>query len=151
VPLRRRGSTGSHGRTSEAPPDERGGCADRRLAGRLGFNPKKSGPDHGVPVIVLPETTAMTVFPNGKHDDQVDSTAQFLDWFKKPFPGQGIFEYYRRLAEKAEQRPQPRPAHTAPQPGCMEWFADKKTANKSPPQVRVLACGGNSRVSARRA
>jgi hypothetical protein len=33
--------------------------------------------------------------PKGKHDDQVDSTAQFLDWFKKPFPGQGIFEYYR--------------------------------------------------------
>src|SRR4051794_14808623 len=27
--------------------------------------------------------------PKGKHDDQVDSTAQFLDWFKKPFPGQG--------------------------------------------------------------
>jgi predicted phage terminase large subunit-like protein len=42
----------------------------------------------------------MTVFPNGKHNDQVDSTAQFLDWFKKPFPGQGIFEYYRELAEK---------------------------------------------------
>src|SRR5690348_9752281 len=29
----------------------------------------------------------ITVFPNGKHDDQVDSTAQFLDWFKRPFPG----------------------------------------------------------------
>jgi hypothetical protein len=42
----------------------------------------------------------MTVFPNGKHDDQVDSTAQFLDWFKRPFPGQGIFELYRREAEK---------------------------------------------------
>jgi predicted phage terminase large subunit-like protein len=28
----------------------------------------------------------MTVFPKGKHDDQVDSTAQFLDWFKKPMP-----------------------------------------------------------------
>jgi phage terminase large subunit-like protein len=27
----------------------------------------------------------MTVFPNGKDDDQVDSTAQFLDWFKRPF------------------------------------------------------------------
>src|SRR3984893_4857302 len=26
----------------------------------------------------------MTVFPNGKHDDQVDSTAQFLDWVNKP-------------------------------------------------------------------
>src|SRR3984893_19473035 len=42
----------------------------------------------------------MTVFPNGKHDDQVESTAQFLDWFKKPFPGQGIFEYYREMAQQ---------------------------------------------------
>src|SRR5207248_3714170 len=46
----------------------------------------------------------MTVFPNGKHDDQVDSTAQFLDWFKRSFPGQNIFEYYRQLAEEAERR-----------------------------------------------
>jgi predicted phage terminase large subunit-like protein len=38
----------------------------------------------------------MTVFPNGKHDDQVDSTAQFLDWFKKPFPCQGILDYWCR-------------------------------------------------------
>ena len=44
----------------------------------------------------------MTVFPNGKNDDQVDSTAQFLDWFKRPFPSQGIFEYYRQLAQTAE-------------------------------------------------
>jgi hypothetical protein len=42
----------------------------------------------------------MTVFPNGKHDDQVDSTAQFLDWIKKPFPNQGIYEVYRENAEK---------------------------------------------------
>jgi hypothetical protein len=42
----------------------------------------------------------MTVFPRGKHDDQVDSTAQFLDWFKTPMAGWGIFEYYRRQAEK---------------------------------------------------
>src|SRR5689334_6436632 len=56
--------------------------------------------------VYIPETAPwlaeylheMTVFPNGKHDDQVDSTAQFLDWFAKPFPGQGIFELYRRLA-----------------------------------------------------
>ena len=41
----------------------------------------------------------ITVFPNGKHDDQVDSTAQFLDWFKMPFPGQGIYEFYRGQAE----------------------------------------------------
>jgi hypothetical protein len=42
----------------------------------------------------------MTVFPRGKHDDQVDSTAQFLDWVKKPMPSWGIYEYYRREAEK---------------------------------------------------
>jgi len=39
----------------------------------------------------------MSVFPKGKHHDQVDSTAQFLDWFKRPFPGQNIFELYRQL------------------------------------------------------
>ena len=25
----------------------------------------------------------LTVFPKGKHDDQVDSTAEMLDWFKR--------------------------------------------------------------------
>jgi hypothetical protein len=46
---------------------------------------------------------------NGKHDDQADSTAQFLDWFKMPFPGQNIFGLYRRDAEAAElgRKPQP--------------------------------------------
>jgi predicted phage terminase large subunit-like protein len=46
----------------------------------------------------------MMIFPKGKHDDQVDSTAQFLDWFKKPFPGQGIYEFYRMQAERCQQR-----------------------------------------------
>src|SRR5438270_9782784 len=41
----------------------------------------------------------MTVFPNGKHDDQVDSTAQFLDWCNKPMPCWGIYELTRRQAE----------------------------------------------------
>ena len=54
----------------------------------------------------------MTVFPNGTHDDQVDSTAQFLDWFKKSFPGQNIYELYRRDAEAVEERRQPQPAQT---------------------------------------
>jgi predicted phage terminase large subunit-like protein len=43
----------------------------------------------------------LTVFPNGRHDDQVDSTAQLLDWFKQPMPNQGIFDFYRKLAEEA--------------------------------------------------
>jgi predicted phage terminase large subunit-like protein len=42
----------------------------------------------------------MTVFPKGKHDDQVDSTAQFLDWFKKPMPNWGIYEFARQKAEE---------------------------------------------------
>ena len=60
----------------------------------------------------LPETAPwlaeylheLAVFPNGKHDDQADSTAQFLDWFKRPFPGQGILELYRMNAERGRRR-----------------------------------------------
>ena len=73
----------------------------------------------------------MTVFPNGKHDDQVDSTAQFLDWFKKPFPGQGIFDYYRRLAEEAEQRRKPQPVQTTWAIGSMEWLAEQEKARST--------------------
>ena len=44
----------------------------------------------------------LAMFPNGRYDDQVDSTAQFLDWFKTPMPHWGFFEFYRRMAEKRE-------------------------------------------------
>jgi predicted phage terminase large subunit-like protein len=53
----------------------------------------------------------MTVFPNGRHDDQVDSTAQMLDWFKRgsgPSSNAGIFELTRQRAEEARNS-QPRP------------------------------------------
>jgi predicted phage terminase large subunit-like protein len=43
-------------------------------------------------------------FPNGRHDDQVDSTAQMLDWFKRgsgPSSNAGIFELTRMRAEEA--------------------------------------------------
>jgi len=46
----------------------------------------------------------MSVFPNGKHDDQVDSTAQFLDWFQKPMKSWGLFELYRQRYQE-HQRP----------------------------------------------
>jgi len=68
----------------------------------------------------------MTVFPNGKHDDQVDSTAQFLDWFKKPFPGQGIFEFFRRDAEKLKP---PKPVYVRikapPGIGAVQTFSGR--------------------------
>jgi len=53
----------------------------------------------------------MIVFPKGKHDDQVDSTAQFLDWFKKPMPNWGIFECTRRRAQEIAQQPEDRERH----------------------------------------
>ena len=40
-----------------------------------------------------------TVFSKGKHDDQADSTAQFLDWYKKPGPDDGYLEWLRMEAE----------------------------------------------------
>jgi hypothetical protein len=53
----------------------------------------------------------LTVFPKGKHDDQADSTAQFLDWFKKPFPGQGHYEWARMEAERLTNREKDRQRH----------------------------------------
>jgi len=53
----------------------------------------------------------LTAFPNGKHDDQVDSTAQMLDWFKGAAcePG-GLYGYYRTLAEELRDSPTVGPA-----------------------------------------
>jgi len=42
----------------------------------------------------------MAVFPNGKYDDQVDSTSQALDWSKDRARASvhGIMEYYQQEA-----------------------------------------------------
>jgi predicted phage terminase large subunit-like protein len=51
----------------------------------------------------------LTAFPRGRHDDQVDSTAQMLDWFKQagsgPTSNAGIWYYYKELAEQARTQP----------------------------------------------
>jgi hypothetical protein len=67
----------------------------------------------------IPETASwlaeylheLTVFPKGKHDDQADSTAQFLDWFKKPFPSQGHYEWVRMEAERLANQEKDRERH----------------------------------------
>jgi hypothetical protein len=41
----------------------------------------------------------MTIFPAGRHDDQVDSTAQALAWTKIRPAGWGIIEFYRQQNE----------------------------------------------------
>jgi hypothetical protein len=59
----------------------------------------------------------LTLFPNGKHDDQVDSTAQMLDWFKQagsgPSSNAGIWHLYKQRFEAQQagawqtERPEP--------------------------------------------
>src|ERR1700751_5196550 len=46
----------------------------------------------------------LTVFPKGKHDDQADSTAQFLEWYNKPGPNDGYLEWLRDGAEKKKEQ-----------------------------------------------
>lgn len=47
----------------------------------------------------------LAAFPHGKHDDQVDSTAQALGWLKRPQPGDGWFQYIKeQLAEDNRRR-----------------------------------------------
>ena len=60
----------------------------------------------------------LTAFPKGKHDDQVDSTAQMLDWFKRaggdgaPTTNAGVWYYYKELRSSAG-RSSDRPARAA--------------------------------------
>jgi predicted phage terminase large subunit-like protein len=52
---------------------------------------------------LAPYLHELTAFPNGKHDDQVDSTAQVLDWFKRgsgPSSDAGIHQLYKEVAER---------------------------------------------------
>jgi hypothetical protein len=37
----------------------------------------------------------LTTFPNGKHDDQTDSTSQALDWAKQNYHTYPLHEFYK--------------------------------------------------------
>jgi hypothetical protein len=50
----------------------------------------------------------LAMFPAGRHDDQVDSTAQALAWAKQWAAVPGIIEYYRQPAEDDDERLDPR-------------------------------------------
>jgi hypothetical protein len=73
----------------------------------------------------------LTVFPKGKHDDQVDSTAQFLDWLKTPMRSWGSFELARQRAQALEEQRKPQPAKTVWAIGSMEWLAEQEKAAKT--------------------
>jgi len=53
----------------------------------------------------------LTVFPKGKHDDEVDSTAQMLDWFKRggQEPQDWLWQMYKQTQARG-----PQPAHPEP-------------------------------------
>ena len=59
----------------------------------------------------------LTAFPKGKHDDQVDLTAQMLDWLKRagggPTSNAGIWHLYRERYE-AQQAGITQPAQSEP-------------------------------------
>jgi len=50
---------------------------------------------------LAPYLHELTTFPNGKHDDQADSTSQALDWFKQGHigPGMGFYHFIRQEYE----------------------------------------------------
>jgi hypothetical protein len=55
----------------------------------------------------------LTAFPKGKHDDQVDSTAQMLDWFKQagsgPTSNAGIWHLYKEAQARGPHTARPEP------------------------------------------
>jgi phage terminase large subunit-like protein len=70
---------------------------------------------------LAPYLAELTAFPNGKHDNQVDSTAQMLDWFKGADREPGRFYgYYRIFAKELPDRQTVKPA-PLPAGGFRRW------------------------------
>jgi hypothetical protein len=66
----------------------------------------------------------LAAFPRGRHDDQVDSTAQMLDWFKQAGaePQDWLRQLYKQ--QRAQQSPKPRPeplSVIAKRLGLLRW------------------------------
>ena len=57
---------------------------------------------------------------HGKHDDQVDSTLQALDWSKTRASVSAVVLYYRDPAEEG-QRAESQPSTLHPRVGLSEW------------------------------
>jgi predicted phage terminase large subunit-like protein len=53
----------------------------------------------------------LTAFPKGKHDDQVDSTAQMLDWFKQAGrePQDWMWQQYKQAQARGPEPARPEP------------------------------------------
>jgi predicted phage terminase large subunit-like protein len=53
----------------------------------------------------------LAIFPKGKYDDQADSTAQFLDWWKKRSSNDWYYEWARTEAERLTNPEKDRERH----------------------------------------
>jgi predicted phage terminase large subunit-like protein len=66
----------------------------------------------------------LTAFPNGKHDDQVDSTAQMLDWFKRggQEPQDWMWQQYKQAQARGPQPTRSEPLSVmAKRLGLLRW------------------------------
>ncbi|MBV8334891.1 MAG: molybdopterin-dependent oxidoreductase [Alphaproteobacteria bacterium] len=104
----------------------------------------------------------LTSFPNGRHDDKVDSTAQLLDWFKRgacPASNAGIVELYRQRREASPSarpgplRPPPRAARRLPGPADLRhplhrrrrWHDQRDGIGRSTAAARRVGQGQHRR------
>ena len=78
----------------------------------------------------------LAFFPNGRYDDQVDSTAQFLDWFKTPFIGQNMYELLRRKQEP----PSSAASHNLlkPCPSLARWSGSRRRRRRAEPSGGIV-------------
>ena len=86
----------------------------------------------------------MAVFPNGKYDDQVDSTSQALDWFKNGIGEHPIFELYRQEAEALALTSTQLPEYTRAFPARVEWddpFTLNDNQSRPPVTAACPECG----------
>jgi predicted phage terminase large subunit-like protein len=81
--------------------------------------------------------------------EYVHELTVFPDWFKKPFSHQGIYEYYRQLAD-AEQHAKSQPTQTEWARGSMEWLVmsqiELNRATSAPKPATHDTCRGRPRV-----
>jgi predicted phage terminase large subunit-like protein len=81
----------------------------------------------------------LAVFPNGKYDDQVDSTSQALDWFKNN-PAHGVYGLHEYLKREQERIKAAEQATTIPEsmvcPACNGVMSQRISGG-----LRCAQCG----------
>jgi predicted phage terminase large subunit-like protein len=79
----------------------------------------------------------LTTFPNGKHDDQADSTSQALDWARKGILTFPVYEYMRRHALESGEALEP-------------WMLDDDLLVAEGEPMNCRACGNSAPVQMNR-